>query len=497
MALKNRYASWSPIVLVPWVFIVIVAILAGYTIHRIDEHTFKAVNEKPQEYINSEELKHCLDNLPSDNALTVDAAKSCLQKMKTTSQVFDDAAKPRLDELKWLLTIIATIGGFFAIAQGAAAWFSAQAYTKQAEDGLEEISAAQDAVKARYPLFDHIEAMRKEVYAALNNVFSSASKAPDSWAGNTEALDWNDNLFRRLSVEARQLLLSVDSFVSIDLDPGFSTEEHADILRKFSLFYRAKFLYEEGITQGSFCDLERAEAYLILAAKKKVDFTIKNDLGSLYGTIHTSVKKRNPANKDDAEFYLSKSEDAFKDSLHIEPKQQRAHYSLAVIAGRHRKQYEKAVKELQLAMDQTVWQREPSDYMKTIMFYNRACYESQLLHEAWEKKTPIPRPQITLAQADTVIDFLKKALGLSYVHKDIVNTDFNKPEGDFFDLIKDAEPSLMAKLEELRVELDRRADQVKAAELKAKASKDPPSVGKAFIEAIKLIRNAFIKRQQP
>jgi hypothetical protein len=148
-------------------------------------------------------------------------------------------------------------------------------------------------------------------------------------------------------------------------------------------------------------------------------------------------------------------------------------------------------------MDQTVWQREPSDYMKTIMFYNRACYESHLLHEAWEKKTPIPRPQITLAQADTVIDFLKKALGLSYVHKDIVNTDFNKPEGDFFDLIKDAEPSLMAKLEELRVELDRRADQVKAAELKAKASKDPPSVGKAFIEAIKLIRNAFIKRQQP
>src|SRR5260370_41656104 len=181
MPLKNRYASGSPIVLVPWIFIIVVSILAYYAIKRIDKQTFKDVNENSQEYISSAGFKQCLDTLPDDKPLTVVAVKSCLQSAKSTSQVFDEAVKPRIDELKWLLTIIATIGGFFAIAQGAAAWFSAQVYTKQADEGLKAISTAQDAIKARYPLFDHVEAIRKDVIAALNNVFTSSSKAPDSW----------------------------------------------------------------------------------------------------------------------------------------------------------------------------------------------------------------------------------------------------------------------------------------------------------------------------
>jgi len=489
MPFKNRYAPGSPIVLAPWIFIIIVAIFAYYAINRIDRQTFRDVNENSQEYISASGLKQCFDAIPANSPLTADNVKSCFQSAKSTSQVFDETVKPRIEELKWLLTIIATIGGFFAIAQGAATWFSAQVYTKQAEEGLKAISDVHDAIKARYPLFDHVEAMRKDVIVALNNVFTSASKAPDSWAGNTEALDWKDNLFRKLGVEARQRLLSVESFASIDLDPSFASDDYADILRKFSLFYRAKFLYEDRVGQGSFGDLERAEAYLIFASRKKADFTIKNDLGSLYGTVYASVIKDNPSNKDDANFYLHQAETAFRESLIIEPNQQRAHYSLAVIAGAHRKRYEDAISELQMALKSTVWQREPSDYMKSMMFYNMACYHSQLLQRNWDTKTPV-----TSDQAKTVVEFLEKAADLSSVRRDIIDTDFNELRGDFTGLLKIADPGLQTRLANIRIALEKKVAQLKSVDRNANTPADL-TVSQAITRAIRLIRTAFRKHK--
>ncbi len=492
MPYKNKYAASSPIILAPWIFIIIVAVLAYFAINRIDRQTFKEANESSQEYISASGLNQCIASLPEKNPVTSDQMKSCLQGSKTTAQVFDQAVKPRLDELTWLLTIIAAIGAFFAIAQGAAAWFSADVYTRQADDSLKKITHAQDAIKARYPLFEHVESIRKQAIASLNNVFTSSSKAPDSWAGNTEALDWKDNLFRRLGVETRQLLLSVESFASIDLDPSFSSDEHAEILRKFSLFYRAKFLYEDGVSQGSFGDLERAEAYMILAGKKKPDFTIRNDLGSLYGTIYQFVKKTRPANQEDADFYLRKSEDAFSNSLTIEPGQQRAHYSLAVIHGRHRKQYKKAADELQLALRHTVWQREPSDYMKTIMYYNMACYQSRLLQESWDKTNAI-----TVPQCGAVTSYLDQAAHVSYVRQEFITTDFDEAEGDFTGLLAIATPELQTKMADLRTALEKNANQAEQARKNAKAPADPPNRKAAFTEAMRLLRNALTTHGKP
>ena len=486
---KNKYSMGSPIILAPWIFIVIVAVLAYHTINRIDGMTFKNAGENSQEYISASGLKACLDKLPSTTPLTGDIAKACFQSARGTPQAFDEVVRPRIDELKWLLTIIAAIGAFFAIAQGAAAWFSAQVYTKQAEESLKSISNAQDAIKARYPLFDHVEGMRKDALTALNNVFTSASKAPDSWAGNTEALDWKDNLFRKLGVEARQKLLSVESFTSIDLDPGFAADEHADILRKFSLFYRSKFLYEEGATQGNFGDLERAQAYLILAGRKTTDFTIKNDLGSLYGTIYTSVTKANPNNTSDANGYLLQSESAFKESLVIEPDQQRAYYSLAVIAGKHRKQYKEAIAELQKALDRKPWQREPSSYMRSMMLYNMACYESLLIQETMQG--PIA---VTLDDAGRVVEFLQKAADLTSVRKDLIVTDFTDSDGDLTGLLHIADTPLHTKLMELRVALEKKTDDVKAAAQKMKTSAEPLNRKQALTEVMGLLGSVLKKR---
>jgi|GEM_PF-4472261 len=487
MRYKNKYTSSSPMILLPWVFVIVVAVCAYHAVTRLDIQTFKADGDNSQVYIESSKLTQCVSALPEKTAVTSDEMKNCLQTAKTSSEGFDQAVKPRLDELKWLLTLIGGLGAFFAIAQGAAAWFSADVYTRQAQKGLDEITTAQDAIRARYPLFEHVEEIRKDAIDSLNNVFSAASKVPDSWAGNTEALDWNDNLFRALDVEKRQRLLSVESFASIDLDHSFNAADHAEILRKFSLFYRAKFLYEDGVCRGSFCDLERAEAYLILANSKKSDFTIKNDLGSLYGTIYRAIKYTRSESLDDAKLYLQKSENAFCESLKIEPDQQRGHYSLAVIYGHHRKQYKQAIDEMTLALEHTAWQREPSEYMQAIMYYNMACYQSRMLQQGWSTVNPI-----TVDEAKTVTDYLEKAGKVSYVRKDYITKDFdNEKEGDFIGLLAAAAADLKTKMTELRAVLDKNADEGEATAKITKAPAKPPNLGEAITEAAKLIQDAL------
>jgi hypothetical protein len=275
------------VILLPWIFIALVFGIAYYGLRPLGSEYLLQTRETSPKLVDATSLLTCLNNVgvkANGQTVTMDAWRVCLASERGASQAFDEIVKPRLDEAKWMVTIIGTIGAFFVIAQAGAAWFTAQVYTKQAEDGLRTITATQEAIKARYPLFEDVERIRNNAFTALDKVFSQASKsARDSDAGSTEALDWKDNLYRKPAVEDRQRLLSVESFASIDLHPGpFGNDEHADVLRKFSLFYRSKFLYEDSVGIGAFGDLERAESYLRLAYAKKVDFTFKNDLGSLY-----------------------------------------------------------------------------------------------------------------------------------------------------------------------------------------------------------------------
>ena len=484
---ESSSANWL-LVTLPWVVVAIVGVLAYVAISHINNLTFKEPNEKSPQFISATAFMECLSNLPPGKAVTPEDEKSCLTKA-SVPQAFTDAVKPRIDELKWILTVIASIGVFFAIAQGAAAWFAAEVYTKRAESALKEISGLQDKIsdtqkeiKQSYPLFEQVEKIRNDAFAALNRALTATSKAPaDSQAGNTEALDWEDNLFRgHLKVPARQQLLSVESFASIDLHPGpFTREEHADMLRKFALFYRSKFLYEKATMAGSFSDLERAEGYLLLAKDKQHDdFTIRNDLASLYGTMIREVKE---GHKND---YLQKCESEFRASLEMEPDQQRPHHGLAVIAGKYRKNYEDAIREIQKALDIKVWQRKPSEYMRSYMQYNLACYRSQLLYRQSDKKT-----KLTVEDAKDILCALKEVTNpqsiCTFVKKDFTDPP---PDGDFTGLLEVADSDLRAALETFRHD----ACEVPAnVAPKTEAPQEPPKLGAALFEAGKLISAAF------
>src|SRR5437879_687281 len=68
-----------------------------------------------------------------------------------------DALKSRVDEMKWTLTIIMAVAGLFSIAQAAAAYFSSQTFTKQAEDSMKKIGDIQKDMESKFPMFSDYE----------------------------------------------------------------------------------------------------------------------------------------------------------------------------------------------------------------------------------------------------------------------------------------------------------------------------------------------------
>jgi hypothetical protein len=238
---------------------------------------------------------------------------------------------------------------------------------------------------------------------------------------------------------------------------------------------------------GTFGDLERAEAYLVLANAKKRDFTIKNDLASVYGTIYRVMRSHKQL---DAQQYLAQSEEAFTKSLEMEPHQQRAHHGLAVIAGMHRKKYEEAIAEQELTLDSNIpWQRGHSAYMQSIIFYNMACYKSRLLQENMDLVKPI-----TASQGREVISFLRSAANLTSVRKELIESDFTTPEGDIIGLLKTADNDLRAQLESVRAELEQKASQLETAGKQGKAPGAKLSLWQALSEALKLIGTSLKKK---
>ena len=449
---------------------VIGVVLAYHVIHHIDAMLLKTSGESSEQYYSAAALTRCLDTGAPNTPLTADALKSCLHGANTKPDTLDEIVTPRIEELKWLLTMIAYLGVFYTLAQVGATWFSAESYTKKVEEGLTRISDSLAKINTTYPLFEHVAELRKRSFEALDKVFTTVSRAPDSASGNPmEALDWSDNLFRKLGVEFRQGLLSAESFASVDLDVERTPDEHAELLRRLALFYRSKFSYEDNVTQGSFGDAERAEAYLILADKKKRDFTIKNDLGSTYITIYLAVKKRLGPQHKDAQYYLERSENAFTESAQIEPRQQRAYYNLAVIAGAHRRQFRRAAQILRNALDCDVWQRQPSDDFQSIIFYNMGCYESRILQEDSAKAAG----PVTVEQAKEVVSFLRKAADLKSVRRNLIEEDFEedpKADGDIAGLLRMADKNLKGELLKIRDDLLKKARELEITDDKRKAS---------------------------
>jgi len=343
--------------------------------------------------------------------------------------------KSRVDDLKWTLGLIVTAGGLFAIAQGAAAWFSSQTFNRQAEDMLNRISGILKDVELRFPVFSDYEKLRNEAYKELEQSLLGASVS-----NRPEGYDWREDLYEAMELPKRQKLLSVERFIGIEFlrrpDDDLSYTQN---LQRLAYFYISKFKFENAQKLGYLGDLERADYYLNLAYERSSNPFYLNDLGLLnlewYANLYSSRK----------ELFLEKAEEFFKRSYGYNPKQQRAYYNLGVLESRRNK-LQVAISYTEKAAQQDIWEETAIEARTGDIYYNLASFYARLA---------VSHGPITAHS-----NFVRECLGalqrpaqIGLVKKHVVDDDFDKESGDFYPLLKSEEPSIVAELKALRPRL--------------------------------------------
>lgn len=259
--------------------------------------------------------------------------------------------KVRLDELRWSLQMLILAAGLFAVAQGAAAFFNAQSFSKQAEDAIKRVQEQAREAEARYPVFARTETVRHEAYASLADIFADPF-----------FLDWRESAYVRLGIERRQKLLSVERFIGIELvrHPGGPAEYVRD-LRRLANFYASKHSYEAARGGAQWVDLERSEYYLLLALREagEESYQLLTDLGVLYMEYYKPRR-------------LAEAIKKFEDSARKKREQQRAPYNLGVAAG-YENRWADALRHYEDARRYLNWEVRPLDEMRCMVHYNHAC----------------------------------------------------------------------------------------------------------------------------
>ena len=355
-------------------------------------------------------------------------------------QTSGDAIKANIDELKWLLTLLAGFAVITAIAQAASAWISALTYDKQASAKLQEIEKVLESFKARYPLFDDVDEKRNLAHDALSSTLRRVFAVPDPEADPMEAIFWIRDFYHEIELEKRQLLLSVESFASVDLHPPRKGSEVQN-LKLFAVFYHAKFRYEKGMKAAAlFTDLERAESYLLLALRKAPsDFTLHNELGNVYLTMRECAGGLSS----DYPNYQEKARDAFLKSLSECRDQQRVYYNLAFIQSYYDKRFDKARDLLQEGVKHNKWQRVTTPKsMAAYVYYNLGCCEARILVGSRQKTSPID-----MDEAKPAISALRSACEIAPILAEDVERDFtDKAEGDIYELFDKGNAEVRAEL---------------------------------------------------
>jgi tetratricopeptide (TPR) repeat protein len=304
------------------------------------------------------------------------AAKSSTDATLTAAEL-----KDRIDELKWTLGLILVTAGLFTLAQGIATGFSAQSFTKQAEDDLAHIEKIEKDIRSQYPVFSMIEKLRVSAFSNLTKILTANSPVqnPD------EGFNWRRRFYEKVPLIQRQELLSVEQFNPYEIagqnDPD---EVYASNLRRLALFYWSKFIYERDRGFGNFGDLECAE-YLIELAGRRIGrtFYLYNDLGNirlLVLSARMDSLQQATANEAPVEAFktLDLAIDAFQHSIEINPDQIRAYFNLAVIEKDHHHQAAEAIKWLERGLKHTKWEHEVVPEFTCAALFNLGCYYGYL-----------------------------------------------------------------------------------------------------------------------
>jgi len=346
--------------------------------------------------------------------------------------------KAKVDELKWILGLIVTAAGLFTIAQAAAAWFSSQAFAKQAEETLKRVADVEQDVESRYPVFSDYEKVRKEAYIELAQSLKTASSDDQE-----EGYDWRENLYEIMDIEKRQKLLSVERFIGIEfLRRPLDDLSYPQNLRRLANFYVSKFQFEREHKFGYLGDLERAHYCLDLARERTQNaFYLLNDVGVLHALWYPQVYTQ------ERETHIKEAVKLFDQSRADKPQQQRAYYNLGAIES-VRKNWEAAADWCERAIEHELWEETLVQARKGDLYYNLACDHARLA----ALKSQVRHGQF---HVDRCLWALEIAAGIGQVKGKTVSGDYAK-DGDLYDLITTADKQVVTDLNRLQPELSKR-----------------------------------------
>ena len=327
-----------------------------------------------------------------------------------------------LEEIRWTLQVVVIAAGLFAGAQGGFTYFSAQAFTKQAEDAVKRIETLREELESRFPHFVEAERMDREA----NRTLDELGKVAD-WRGSYGSLD----------LRRRQRLLTVDSWFAMDMRSEVQDAAYGQSLYRMALLYGSKYQYNRSLGGGSMGDVERAEYYLRLASDCLGEtYYLLNEIGLLYMEFYVP---RDPKTR---EANLVEAERLFNESKRNKKDQQRAYYNLGVLSTKRKGQedWRQAAEYYEKALEFSNWEEDPRDEMTCMILYNAACASARL------------------KDVDKMLRYLNKAADLGYVEVITVDGDYEQ-EGDFYELLSGTNEKVKTALCALRSRLSHRAGQ--------------------------------------
>jgi hypothetical protein len=370
---------------------------------------------------------------PQPAAAEMDALKAQAADLRIQA----DALKGKEDDLKWILGFILAVAGFFAAAQAASTWFTAQSFTEQAKGSLAQLDKAEKDVRSRFPLYSQMAEVWNNAFMNFTTKLEELSRRSNEDGSKQsdpdESFYWKRGVYEKMPLAYRRQLISAEQAVPYEIagrnDPDGL---YALTLRRLARFYWSKFVYEQALGACSAGDLEHAE-YLLELAMRRIGsaFYLLNEKGNVHlesykyyqGYLKARTKPATDSELAQLQRRLDLTLQSFLDSVEIEKRQLRGYFNLAYIKANFgvpaiRKQdLQTAIDYLRVGLRSPNWERQPVTEFTCMALYNLACYYARL------RKTP--------RDVKACLAVLRKAAKFGMIDPDFVNEDFNVSNGDF------------------------------------------------------------------
>ncbi|MGA2598280.1 MAG: hypothetical protein ABSH09_14975 [Bryobacteraceae bacterium] len=303
-------------------------------------------------------------------------------------QTIFDIYKDRVDNLQKLITVLVGLASLYSIVLGITAYLSAQKYVADFGKAIDDANAQTKVLRRQLPILRGIDRSLRE---SLDRI---SKQLPDT--------EYLSEAYLKLTDDQREELLHYERSMAFleFLDPG-SKNAHivSNLYPKRGTLCRVRYQTEKARLESggrrflrdnppeSWQPEERDLYSLIDRAKLYANRSLMHNPGN-FGTLtdlaviewELSYRKARP-----------EPFDWIRESLRVQPHQQRAYYWLGLFHLRRGKESEKrseiavakteytaAVQSFSDALAQNIWEVEAAPKLRNDILYNRACALSRL-----------------------------------------------------------------------------------------------------------------------